>query len=69
MGGLRPLDESKWLEFEEKLVGNFSIIAGDPDPIQSTYLSNLFELKNISLIILKEYFTFLFFKGIKISPS
>jgi hypothetical protein len=26
--GLRPLDESKWLEFEEKLINNSSSIAG-----------------------------------------
>jgi hypothetical protein len=29
---LKPLDESQWLGFEEKLVGNFLGIAGDPDP-------------------------------------
>jgi hypothetical protein len=27
-----PLDENKWLRFEEKLMGNFFGIAGDLDP-------------------------------------
>jgi hypothetical protein len=27
-----PLDENKWLGFEEKLMGNFFIIARDLDP-------------------------------------
>jgi hypothetical protein len=33
MSSLRPLDESKWLGFEEKLMGNSFSIAGDPDPM------------------------------------
>ena len=28
---LRPLDENKWLRFEEKLMGNSPIITRDPD--------------------------------------
>ena len=32
MADLRPLDESKWLGFEEKLMGNSFIIVGDSDP-------------------------------------
>jgi hypothetical protein len=27
-----PLDDIKWLGFENKFVGNFFSIAGDPDP-------------------------------------
>ena len=33
LASLEPLDESKWLGFEEKLMGNSSIIAEDQDPI------------------------------------
>jgi hypothetical protein len=29
---LGPLDENKWLEFEEKLMGNYITIAGNLDP-------------------------------------
>jgi hypothetical protein len=36
MASFGPLDENKWLGFEEKLVGNFSIIAGDLDPLSFT---------------------------------
>jgi hypothetical protein len=32
MASLGPLDENKWLGFEEKLMGNYTTIAGDPDP-------------------------------------
>jgi hypothetical protein len=31
VSSLRPLDESKWLGFEEKLMSNSSNIAGNPD--------------------------------------
>jgi hypothetical protein len=31
MASFEPLNENKWLGFEEKLMGNFSIIAGDLD--------------------------------------
>jgi hypothetical protein len=33
VSSLRPLEESKWLGFEEKLMDNSSNIAEDPDPI------------------------------------
>jgi hypothetical protein len=32
VSGLRPLDENKWLEFEEKLMDNSYGIAEDPNP-------------------------------------
>jgi hypothetical protein len=32
VSGLRPLDESQWLGFEEKLMGNSWGIVEDPDP-------------------------------------
>jgi hypothetical protein len=32
VASLEPLDESKWLGFEEKLMGNYTTIAGDLDP-------------------------------------
>lgn len=32
VASFEPLDENKWLRFEEKLLGNFSSIVGDLDP-------------------------------------
>jgi hypothetical protein len=32
VASFEPLDENKWLGFKEKLMSNFSRIAGDLDP-------------------------------------
>jgi hypothetical protein len=32
MTSLGPMNENKWLGFEEKLMGNYTTIAGDPNP-------------------------------------
>jgi hypothetical protein len=59
VSGLRPLDESQWLEFEEKLMCNSWGIAGDPDP--KFYYILQFTLLGVCCLFPKVFMNQLFF--------
>jgi hypothetical protein len=59
VAGLRSLDESKWLGFEEKLIGNFSELLGIRIPIIYMYISCA-QMYNILIIYFRRFWVKVF---------